>query len=112
MIFLKLITNTFSWGRASRIEYLVFNILFGIIFYIIDSIIEGNTHHIIVIPLVIFYVIALFTITARRLHDSDRSAWWMLYAFVPIVGGLVLVVVTYFFKGTSGANRFDSSDEF
>lgn len=29
---------------------------------------------------------------ARRLHDTDRSGWWQLLCFVPIVGWIVLIV--------------------
>jgi uncharacterized membrane protein YhaH (DUF805 family) len=29
----------------------------------------------------------------RRLHDTDRSGWWLLIAFVPFVGGIVLIVL-------------------
>ena len=29
---------------------------------------------------------------ARRLHDTNRSGWWQLIAFVPVVGIIVLVV--------------------
>jgi uncharacterized membrane protein YhaH (DUF805 family) len=41
----------------------------------------------------------------RRLHDTDRSGWWLLIGLVPLVGAIVLLV---FFcqKGTTGANRF------
>lgn len=44
-------------------------------------------------------------VSARRLHDTDRSAWWLLIAFVPLIGVIVLLV---FFcgRGTSGPNRF------
>ncbi len=28
----------------------------------------------------------------RRLHDSDRSGWWLLIAFVPIIGAIILLV--------------------
>lgn len=42
---------------------------------------------------------------ARRLHDTDRSGWWLLLYFIPIVGWIVLLV--WFVKtGTPGANRF------
>lgn len=44
-------------------------------------------------------------IAAKRLHDRDRSAWFMLIAFVPIVGIWFLVEVL-FLKGTEGDNRF------
>ncbi len=30
---------------------------------------------------------------ARRLHDTDRSAWWLLVSLVPFVGLIVLIVL-------------------
>lgn len=41
----------------------------------------------------------------RRLHDTDRSGWWYLIAFVPLVGFIVLLVF-FCSKGTTGSNRF------
>ena len=29
---------------------------------------------------------------ARRLHDTDRTAWWLLLSLVPLVGTIVLIV--------------------
>ena len=40
----------------------------------------------------------------RRLHDSDKSGWWYLLAFVPF-GGLVVLVFTLL-PGTPGPNRY------
>lgn len=31
-------------------------------------------------------------VTTRRLHDTDRSGWWQLLAFVPVVGAILLLV--------------------
>ncbi|MGP7735716.1 DUF805 domain-containing protein [Oceanimonas smirnovii] len=31
-------------------------------------------------------------VTVRRLHDIGRSGWWVLIAFIPLVGVLVLFV--------------------
>jgi len=41
----------------------------------------------------------------RRLHDTDRSGWWLLLSLIPLIGTLVLL---YFFvqPGTEGSNRF------
>ena len=41
----------------------------------------------------------------RRLHDTNRSAWWLLLGFIPVVGTLVLI---YFWVGKSnlGSNNF------
>ena len=32
-------------------------------------------------------------VTARRLHDSDRSGWLLLLWFVPLVGWIILVIL-------------------
>lgn len=42
----------------------------------------------------------------KRLHDRDMSGWWLLIAFIPAVGGLALLVICGFLKGTTGPNRF------
>ena len=46
-----------------------------------------------------------FCVTVRRLHDIDRSGWWMLINLIPMIGLLVFI---YWMTrpGTEGANRF------
>ena len=45
-------------------------------------------------------------IQAKRWHDVDKSAWWILINLVPAVGGLVALVFNGFIAGTPGTNRF------
>lgn len=45
-------------------------------------------------------------IQAKRWHDVDKSAWWILIGLVPAVGGLIALVFNGFIAGTPGANRF------
>ena len=45
-------------------------------------------------------------ICAKRWHDVDKSAWWILIALVPVVGGLIALVFNGFIPGTPGPNRF------
>ncbi len=45
-------------------------------------------------------------IQAKRWHDVDKSAWWILINLVPVVGGLVALVFNGIVAGTPGANRF------
>ena len=42
---------------------------------------------------------------ARRLHDTDRSGWWLLLSLVPVIGAIVLIVF-FVQRGTPGENRF------
>ena len=41
----------------------------------------------------------------RRLHDTDRSGWFILLALIPLVGAIILLVF-YVQEGTPGDNRF------
>lgn len=45
-------------------------------------------------------------VQAKRWHDLDKSAWWILINFLPIVGGLVTLVMCGFLAGTPSQNRY------
>lgn len=45
-------------------------------------------------------------VAAKRWHDVDKSAWWILIGLVPVVGGLIALVFNGFIAGSPGANRF------
>jgi uncharacterized membrane protein YhaH (DUF805 family) len=42
----------------------------------------------------------------RRFHDRDKSGWWSLLMFVPIVGPIWIFVECGFLRGAEGENRF------
>lgn len=44
-------------------------------------------------------------VTVRRLHDTDRSGFWIFFALVPIVGPIMLIVWEAT-AGTPGPNQF------
>jgi uncharacterized membrane protein YhaH (DUF805 family) len=48
----------------------------------------------------------LLALQAKRWHDVDKSAWWILINFVPVVGGLYALVMLGFVKGSDGLNQF------
>ena len=45
-------------------------------------------------------------IVVRRLHDQNRSGWWLLLFCVPVVGIVWLLIWCLFIPGTNGENRF------
>ena len=58
---------------------------------------------------IIWSLIAIWpclAITAKRWHDRDKSAWWILIVFIPIIGPIWYLVEVGFLKGTDGENRF------
>jgi uncharacterized membrane protein YhaH (DUF805 family) len=38
-------------------------------------------------------ILPSIAVGVRRLHDTDRSGWWLLIGLVPLVGGIVLLVL-------------------
>ncbi len=46
-----------------------------------------------------------FSLIARRLHDTNRSAWFMAFLLIPILGQITLLVLLLK-KGQSKENRF------
>lgn len=44
-------------------------------------------------------------VSVRRLHDLDKSGWWLLIAFIPLIGFIILLV-WFVRKGTAADNRF------
>lgn len=50
-------------------------------------------------------IVPQLTVTIRRLHGTERSAKWLLFIFVPVLGWLALFVVLVM-EGTRDRNRF------
>jgi len=45
------------------------------------------------------------SVSVRRLHDTDRSGWWLWIAFIPLIGEIILLV--FFVQDSQpGTNRY------
>lgn len=106
--FIEVVTKRYADfnGRARRQEYWMF-VLFYILIYIALFIIESivGSFGILVLVFSLGLLVPSIAVTIRRLHDTERSGWWILIAFVPLVGGIVLLVFMCL-DGTSGPNKF------
>lgn len=49
-------------------------------------------------------IIPMVAVQVRRLHDQDRSGWWILLSVVPF--GELPLIAMMLFDGTVGGNRF------
>lgn len=45
-------------------------------------------------------------VAAKRWHDRNKSVFWILFSFIPIIGQIWALVELGFIKGTKGQNRF------
>ena len=55
--------------------------------------------------IVLGLLIPSIAVQVRRLHDQDKSGWYILLGFIPYVGGLIMLVFMCI-DGTPGENRF------
>ena len=90
-------------GRASRSEYWWFQLIVSPS-YLISTILENEISYFF-LGVTLFTLIPAISAGVRRLHDTNRSGFFLLISFIPFIGGLVLL----FFlipEGTKGKNKF------
>ena len=89
-------------GRASKSEYWWFQ-LYQLIIYVLSLIFQSDLALLFSI-LVIANLLPLCACGVRRIHDSDKSGWFVLLSFIPIIGLYVFVLLVQ--DGSKGKNRF------
>jgi uncharacterized membrane protein YhaH (DUF805 family) len=90
--------------RACRSEYwywTLFTIIAGTVAGIID--VTLNTQFVTGLFALVTFIPSV-AIAVRRLHDLDRTGWWILIGFIPLIGSIILLI-WYITEGT-GPNRF------
>mgnify|MGYP000564694935 CR=1 FL=1 len=103
-----------SKGRLNRKSYIYRNFFLSFVLNIIRIILAVLAAYIDALELLftgLLYVLGIFgfvagiMMLARRLHDLDKSGWWMLLFCVPLVNILFYIYIL-FFKGTEGPNQY------
>ncbi|WP_230939397.1 DUF805 domain-containing protein [Burkholderia diffusa] len=100
-------------GRARRAEYWYFALLTGVVSIVCQVITMAgrDASALSLLLMIVAAVVSLalvlpsLAVTVRRLHDTGRSGWFLLVGFVPVVGG-ILLLVWMCSRGTNGPNRF------
>ena len=91
-------------NRASRSEYWWF-ILFYTIFATIPTFVPNENVVVFGYIMSLLLFIPGIAVTVRRLHDINKSGWFIFISLIPILGSIIVLVMTIE-KGTLGKNRF------
>jgi uncharacterized membrane protein YhaH (DUF805 family) len=95
---------TFS-GRAPRSEYWYF-VLFQALASIVAGVVSAKVElNLITTLLELVLFLPALAVSVRRLHDIDKSGWWLLVGFVPLIGW-IFIIIWACTKGSLGPNRF------
>ena len=107
-------------GRAARKEFwavMLFSVLISFalqLLYTLGFAISDNLGLLLALPFVIFslgMVIPQLAVSVRRLHDTDKSGWWLVLGFIPIFGTIALIVL-FSLASSESDNRFGEPAQF
>ena len=114
---LKCVTkNYFTFSkRASRKEYWLFFLaslassVFTLFMFALDAAYFDSLFSIrlgaLRLVALLFLLIPSVAVGVRRLHDTNRSAWYLLLALIPLIGS-IWVIVLMCKRGDKGSNSY------
>ena len=93
-------------GRSRRKEYWLFT-LFYYIAIVVLSFIDGviGTPGVITTLFVLITILPYIALGVRRLHDTERTGWWILISLIPVIGAIWFIVLCCL-DSNPGENRF------
>lgn len=103
-------------GRSRRKEYWLYSLLTGLVYAVIgiaEGYLESGTAHdsamldyVYLVDATVFLILIIpsLAVTVRRLHDTNRSGWWLLMA--PTGIGLLVLLLFTVQEGTEGKNDY------
>ena len=96
--------------RASRSEFWYFSLIYTILsipIYIYENSYDPTEKNLYIISVICVIILFLpgIAVQIRRMHDINKSGWFILLNLVPFIGSII-VLVMLIEKGTLGKNRF------
>ena len=98
--------------RARRKEfwmYTLFNMIFAVVAFILDSILGIGIEGIGYGPLYLIYSLVVFipglAVLVRRLHDVGKSGWMFFIVLIPLIGAIWLLVLMLT-ESNPGENKY------
>lgn len=91
------------WGVSIGATVALYALLF-LVLVILDGL-RFNAE-VVLLPMAFLFMWISLAVKAKRWHDHNKSGWWTLIGFVPIVGPLWIFIELGCLRGTRGPNRF------
>ncbi|MEW7313415.1 DUF805 domain-containing protein [Buttiauxella gaviniae] len=98
-------------GRARRKEFWMFilvNLVLTAVLTILDKMLGlriAKDEGLLTTIYGVLIFLPYWAVQFRRLHDTDRSAWWLLLLLIPLVGWLIILAFNCQ-RGTPGENEY------
>jgi len=98
-------------GRSNRVQYWSFALIvlfpLGVVLQLVANGAQTAQPGNLLTTFVLLVLTSLLSlaVTIRRLHDRDLTGWFVLLSLIPLIGGVIVLVLTLL-PGTDGPNRF------
>ena len=98
-------------GRIGRGRFLVSVLFVSLVFVVLFVFLETMIRRAATWALYPLFFWAIFSLTAKRLHDRAASSVWLLMALVPFLGPLWLAITLFMRPGLPGENQYGADPE-
>ena len=86
--------------------FCLFNLIVAVLLAIVDG--AMNSPGVLGLLYSLFVLLPALAVTVRRLHDIDRSGWWIFISLIPVVGSIILLVFLVQ-DGQAGHNQYGAN---
>jgi uncharacterized membrane protein YhaH (DUF805 family) len=96
-------------GRISRKAYwfaAAITVAIDLAASLLDRLLLGTPNSALSLAATLFALFTGIAVSAKRWHDRDKAAWWILIVLIPLIGPIWAIVENGFLRGTPGPNRF------
>lgn len=98
-------------GRLNRAGYWAamlpaLGVYFAIALTLELNVSEESPARLILLPVVLAFTWISLATQVKRWHDRDKSGWWILIVFIPIIGGIWQFIEVGCLRGTIGDNTY------
>ena len=94
-------------GRAPRAEYWWFYLGYIILYAILTILTRISAIFGILGLVYLGLIIPMIAVGVRRLHDTNRTGWWLLAPMIPYLIGLAMIVPAIISGAAGGVNPFN-----
>ena len=96
-------------GRAARPEFWWFALANFIIEVVLQILSRATVlFGIVLLAYVLAVLVPSIAVGIRRLHDTDKSGWFLLLGLIPLIGAIILIVF-FATEGTRGPNQYGAA---
>lgn len=110
-------------GRVNRAKYWLVHIgvvvAIAVLWMLVVGTVDFTTHDprqrfaeirgaslLMMLPVAVVFVWSGLAISVKRWHDRNKSGWWVLIGFVPVIGHLWFLIECGLLPGTPGPNDY------